>query len=263
MPRRNPPLFVLVRKELEAWIQERGYRPGDRLPSEQELSEILRTSRATVREAFRTMEEDGIIVRSQGKGTFLANRRIKSILEANLGVTEMIEAMGYESGTLGKIVRRKKAGLFLAEKLKVSEASDVVLIERVRTANSRPVTYSTDVIPWWVLNLKGLVIKDLEGCESIYRFLEDKCGQVIGNCTARLFAVNSAEIAEKFNLHKETALFAVEQIDVHQNGQPILYSREYYAGDIFEFRVHRKRIPNLLRGNGAPQKFTKEERSEG
>ncbi|RLE13869.1 hypothetical protein DRJ04_03475 [Candidatus Aerophobetes bacterium] len=246
MAKRTPPLFMVVRKELESWIKEKNYRPGNKLPSEQELSEIFKVSRVTVREALRTMEEDGIVVRSQGKGTFLAERRIASILEANIGVTEMIETMGYKSGTLSKKIKRQKANLFLADKLKIEKDSKVIIMERIRTADDQPVAYTIDVIPWWIFSLKALSVKEFERYESIYTFLEERCGQIIKDSTARLSAVTCPDIAEKLNLQKDTALFVIEQVDTDQNEQPIVYSREYFVGRFFEFKVRRRRTPGFF-----------------
>jgi len=253
---------MVVREELELWIKEKGYKPGDKLPSEQELSEIFNVSRITIREVLRAMEEDGFVFRSQGKGTFLAERRITSILEANIGVTEMIETMGYKSGTLRKKIKREKANLFLADKLKIEKGSEVVVIERIRTADDQPVAYTIDVIPWWILSLKALNIEDLEQYESIYTFLEEGCEQIIKDSTARLFAVTCPDIAEKLDLQKDAALFVIEQIDTDQNDQPIVYSREYFVGKFFEFKVYRRRIPSLIRGSKAKHKKPQEKKKK-
>ena len=262
MPRRYPPLFMVVRKELEVWLEKEDYRPGDRLPSEEKLSQLFEVSRVTIREALRTMEEDGIVVRSHGKGTFVAERRIRSILETNIGVTEMIEAIGYRSGTLEKRVRRKEATLFLAEKLSIKQGSGVILIERVRTADGRPVVYSVDAVPEWILRSKGANTKELRQYESVYSFLEERCEQDIKDSTAQLSAVASPRIAEKLNLQSDTAFFLVEQVDTDQNGQPIVYSREYFLGDIFEFKVRRRRAPLLMRGSSLGEKVKDAEDAE-
>ncbi len=260
MPRRYPPLFMVVRKEFEVWLEKENYRPGDRLPSEEKLSQVFEVSRVTIREALRTMEEDGIVVRSHGKGTFVAERRIRSILETNIGVTEMIEAMGYGGGTLQKRVRRKEATLFLADKLRIKKGSGVILIERVRTANRRPVAYSVDVVPEWILSSKGTNTKELRQYESVYSFLEKRCEQNIRDSTAQLSAVASPKIAKKLNLESDTAFFLVEQVDTDQNDQPVVYSREYFLGGIFEFKVRRRRSPLLMRGRSSGEDAKTEEK---
>lgn len=254
MSKRYPPLFAVVRKELEIWLEKEGYRPGSRLPSEEKLSQLFDVSRVTIREALRTMQEDGIVVRSHGKGTFVADRRIRSILETNIGVTEMMETMGYRSGTLEKRIRKKEATLFLADKLKIKKGSSVILVERVRTADRRPVVYSVDVVPEWILSSKGTNTKELRQYESVYSFLEERCEQDIRDSTAQLSAVSSPRIAKKLNLQKDTAFFRVEQVDTDQNDQPVVYSREYFLGGIFEFKVRRRRLPVLMRGSSSREK---------
>ena len=77
-------------------MQRGGYAPGDRLPSEIELSQQLGISRPTLREALRHLEEEGTIVRRHGVGTFVAVHRRSS--RAGLEVLESIERMAERRG---------------------------------------------------------------------------------------------------------------------------------------------------------------------
>ncbi len=66
------PLFVRVAGQVERFIEGNGLTPGDRLPGERELSELLGVSRASVREALRSLQARGVVLVRHGKGVFVA-----------------------------------------------------------------------------------------------------------------------------------------------------------------------------------------------
>jgi len=66
------PLFLRVAGQVERFIEGNGLTPGDRLPGERELSEMLGVSRASVREALRSLQARGVVLVRHGKGVFVA-----------------------------------------------------------------------------------------------------------------------------------------------------------------------------------------------
>lgn len=66
------PLFVRVADQIERFIEGNGLHPDDRLPGERELSELLGVSRASVREALRSLQARGVVLVRHGKGVFVA-----------------------------------------------------------------------------------------------------------------------------------------------------------------------------------------------
>lgn len=65
------PLYEQIYEEIREKIEERGYRVGDRLPSEKELSEQYHVSRITSKKAVELLAEEGLVTRIPGKGTFV------------------------------------------------------------------------------------------------------------------------------------------------------------------------------------------------
>jgi GntR family transcriptional regulator len=92
-------LTAVAQHELRQAITGGTYRPGSQLPTEAELCEMLGVSRTVVREALRVLEDDGLVARRHGVGTFVRNHPILKNLNFNFGITEMIESAGLKSGT--------------------------------------------------------------------------------------------------------------------------------------------------------------------
>jgi len=88
-----------VQDELRQRIDQGKLPAGARLPSEPDLAAELGVSRATLREALRALEDEGLLRRRQGSGTYVADRpRVANSLDVNFGVTEAIRAAGMRAG---------------------------------------------------------------------------------------------------------------------------------------------------------------------
>src|SRR5574339_565823 len=140
-------LTEVAQQELRKAITEGVYRPGSQLPTEAELCAMLGVSRTVVREALRMLEDDGLVARRHGVGTFVRNHPILKNLNFNFGITEMIESAGLQSGTSHLAIQSESADQEKAEQLGVAVGTPLVTVERVRTANERPVVYSLDTLP--------------------------------------------------------------------------------------------------------------------
>src|SRR5437870_1056697 len=145
---RSKPRSVRVRDELTQRI-DRGMLPaGSRLPSEPDLAAELGVSRATLREALRALESEGLLRRMWGSGTYVADPlRVASSLDVNFGVTDAIRLAGMRPGTAEARSWIEPAAVAEAGRLQIEPAQDVLCIERLRTANGRPVTLSKDILP--------------------------------------------------------------------------------------------------------------------
>jgi GntR family transcriptional regulator len=241
MADRPSSLYLFVKDEIEELIAKGEFKFGDQLPSEHDLSRRYRVSRMTLREALRALEEEGLVARKQGTGTFVkaSSQRIKSILDVNYGVTEMIKNMGFHPGTKEIKVEEVLADSHMVKALNVKEGSKIITIERVRTADNAPVVYTLDMIPVSVLsNIDD--IKELG--ESVYDFLEKKCNVVLSSSMARLFSAKATrKLANKLKIKLNSPLFLLEQMDTDQTGRPVMFSREYFVNDYFDFVIFRRR----------------------
>jgi DNA-binding GntR family transcriptional regulator len=139
---------VSVQGELAERIDQGRLAAGTRLPSEPELAAEFGVSRATLREALRALEGQGLVRRLWGSGTYVADRtRVANSLDLNFGVSDAIRAAGMQAGTEQGRHRIGPASASEAERLGLEPGRDVLVIERVRTADGRPVVFSRDIMP--------------------------------------------------------------------------------------------------------------------
>src|SRR3954451_16304614 len=89
-----------VARALRERIAAERLEPGDRLPSEPELARVLGVSRPSLREGIALLEEDGVVRRLRGSGTYVAHRSsVRNDLSRNFSVSSLIEAMALKPGS--------------------------------------------------------------------------------------------------------------------------------------------------------------------
>lgn len=214
---------------------------GSQLPPEPELAAELGISRATLREALRSLEEEGLVRRTRGAGTFVADRpRVANNLDANFGVSDAIRASGMAPGTEHAAMRIEAVSVDEAQRLDLSPGEDVVVVDRVRTADDRPVVLSRDVLPLRLLRGEDSVLASLER-GSIYEVLERELGIVIHHGLAS-FRPTQADgvIATQLRVPRGTLLLYIQQVDLDESGRPVLSAHEHHLADAFEFSVVRR-----------------------
>lgn len=243
-------LTEIAEEELRQAIARGTFRPGAQLPTEAELCQMLGVSRTVVREALRVLEENGLVIRRHGVGTFVRDHPILKNLNFNFGITEMIESAGLLPGTSHLAIRSESADQEMSEQLRVASGAPLVTVERVRTADGRPVVYSLDTLPESLLK-RAEIDPQLFLTQSIYNILQTSLGQMIEYGIARLWPVIAPDfVTEKLALPKGALTFYIVQTDYSPDDEPLVYSREYHLPDAFDFIVWR-RGPTRLYGSSS------------
>jgi GntR family transcriptional regulator len=229
--------FQRLQADLAALI---GRTPaGSRLISEPELAKQLGVSRATLREAMRTFETQGLIRRRQGSGTFVVGK--VPVMDAGLEVLESLETMARRMNLVITVsdlnLEQIDANEDLAMGLGVAAGACLTRIRRVIRADTRPVAYLIDTLPEGVLRLQDLP----EGFNgSVLDFLLQR-GDDPRSSRAAISATNaSAEVAKALEIQRGDVLLQFVSLLYMADGKIVDHSTSYFIPGYFNFHVNRR-----------------------
>lgn len=138
------PIVERLREALLADISGKSMTAGDRIPAEGKLAEQYGVSRNTVREVMIQLESEGMVARCHGVGTIL--RRSPKVHLRSVAIPDMIRRLGMEAGVEKIAITRDLEIPEIAEKFRLTSSALLMRLERVLTANGRPVAYVADYL---------------------------------------------------------------------------------------------------------------------
>jgi GntR family transcriptional regulator len=212
---------------------------GQRLPSEPDLAKQLGVSRATLREAMRSFETQGLIRRRQGSGTFVVGK--VQALDSGLEVLESLDSiakrMGLEMSVSDLSIETVPATPELAEYLNVAVDSALTRVRRVIRSGSRPVAYLVDILPETVLQHMDLP-SDFNG--SVLDFLLNR-GDALTSSRANVSAIGAtADVAKPLEIQRGDVLLHFNAQLFDAESKVVDYSLSYFIPGYFHFHIVRR-----------------------
>ena len=143
------PLYMQLMKEIKEQIQSGNYKPGDQIPTEIQLSELYQVSRITVRRTIEELCAQGVLVKRQGKGTFVEAPRIYRKIENdnNMSFSTACRANGRRPSSHIISCTVMDAENWQSEFLKLEDDRKLYHIERVLSADDLPIIYEHIYVP--------------------------------------------------------------------------------------------------------------------
>ncbi len=235
-PRANLPASVAA--VLRTAIAEGSLAVGDRLAPEPELAAKYDVSRATMREALKELEREGLVSRRQRVGTTVSARpALAHPLQRNGSVRELIESSGRSHSVVSAELRFLGASAEVASALALAPGDPVVELARVRAADGTPVVLTIDSLDARVVET---ATAPLLAEVSFYSWLADHCGLEVTYGVARLTAaLADVETARSLEVEEGTPLLRLLQGDFTSTGKVVLYSEELHVADAFDISVVR------------------------
>lgn len=213
--------------------------PGSRLPSEPDLAAELGVSRATLREAMRTFETQGLVRRRQGAGTFVVGQ--PPVIEGGLEILESMLTLARRTnlnvGPGPANIERIHADPACAHALDVPDGTRLVRVSRTMRADSRPVAYLVDTLPEDVLHPDELTSK-FSG--SVLDYLLQR-GDPLTISRTDITATNAtAEVAKMLEIQRGDVLLQFTAKLFTASGKVVDYSHSYFVPGYFKFHIVRK-----------------------
>jgi GntR family transcriptional regulator len=211
-----------------------------RLSSEPELARRMGVSRATLREAMRSFEEQGLIRRRQGVGTFVVAK--VPVLDSGLEVLKSIETLARRTNLLvnmGELqVEQVQADKDQAAALKIPLGTSLTRVGRVIYTDSRPIAYLVDVLPEDIL-AAGEIENGFTG--SVLDLLMQRGEPKLVQSRTEIRATGAtSEVARALQIQRDDVLLHFVAHLYSQDGRVVDYSFSYFLPGYFRFHIIRK-----------------------
>ncbi len=229
------PLYVQLMEELETSIRNGVYKPGDKIMTEAEMAKEYGVSLITVRKAVGSLMEKGLVMRKQGKGTFVTKPKYSRNMKKLQSFTEMCEQMGVKPGAQVLENRLIMADKKVADRLGIEPGSNVVYISRLRLADGEPVQVEKSYFP---LKYAFLLEEDLNN-GSMFECLKEKAGAKVASSEKMIELCRAmAEEAALMDVKKGDYLLFVKSTAYDENGEPMYAGIQLINGDRFSLYVY-------------------------
>jgi GntR family transcriptional regulator len=222
------PLYRQIKNLILQALEGGEWRPGDVIPSETELAVRFNVSQGTVRKAIDEMAAENLLVRRQGKGTFVASHSDPRAFFRFLRLAAVNGEIG-PSRSVPLECWRAKAGQEAARVLGLKLADPIIIVRRLLEFGAKPVVVDEIYLPGETFSGMTLdLLKEWQG--SLYSLFESHFGVRMVRAEERLRAVaadrNSAELLK---VAEGTPLLSVERISYSYGDRPVEWRRGLYS----------------------------------
>lgn len=206
-------------------------KSGNKLPSEASLMNTYNVSRVTVRAAISELVEEGILVRSQGKGTFVATPKKLYSADDRIGFSRSCILAGKNPSTKLLSSSMSYPNKNDMEFFGINEDSRILVTERLRMVDDEPILLETNHYP---ASFSFLLEEDLNG--SLFELLENKYNIVPSRSIRTLdVCFPTQDEMRILNVHKGTPLLLFKDLHYDNTDEPIFSSKQVYCSDRLKF----------------------------
>jgi len=231
------PIYYQIQEYFRQAIEEGRLKPGDPLPSDNELAASLGVGKMTVRQALSNLVHEGLIYRYRGKGTFVAFPKFQHPLQKLTSFSEDISSRGMRPGAKMLFFGYVPADKQVASSLRIPPGKPVLCIRRLRLADDKPVGIHHSHL----LLSNPFTQEQLEQSGSLYALLE-KRGIILAEAEESLEAVAARkEEAELLDLPRGSPLLLVLRVVFTPSGEPLEFVKVLYRSDFYRYCVRLKR----------------------
>jgi len=229
------PLYQQIKALMTKSLQHAEWRPGEAIPSEIELAARFKVSQGTVRKAIDELASENLLVRRQGKGTFVATHAEEQV---QFRFLRLMPDSGEAGGMTRRLIdcKRQRAPAEVARSLHLGASDPAIRVRRVLSFRERPVVLDDIWLPSTLF--KGLTVERLSAHRGpMYGLFEAEFGVRMIRAEEKIRAVAAdAAGAELLALEVGAPLLSVERLSMTYGDKPVELRRGLYTTASHHYR---------------------------
>lgn len=235
------PLYYQLGTLLREQILSGHFAPGDQLPTETDFVAEYGVSRITVRQALKALEEQGLLRREAGRGTFVTDELpLPKTLRMNGSLDDLI-SMGLATSVALLDLREVAATSEDTEAFDIAVGSPLVQCRRLRYYHKMPYSYIINRLPAEIA--EQFEASDWES-GGILQTIEKRLGLHLSNADQEVRAtLADASLAGILETRIGAPILSVDRVVRTDSGEAVERVHTFYRGDIYSFSVHLTRDP--------------------
>ncbi len=242
------PLYYQIQQRLLEQIRLGVFKPGQSLPSEQEIAEHFGVSRMTGRHALKSLHDLGVTYSVRGKGTFVSAIKVEKDFRQVVSFTEEMQARGLRPKSKVLSFEVIPADREAASALHLSPRENVISLRRIRFANASPMGIEWSRIPH---RLCPDLLQTFDPRTSLYDTLAQQYGIRMAIADEIVEAgLAGAEEARLLGAARKSPVFLFTRISYVHTGEPTEFVRSVYRGDRYKIVNRLTRLNRELLSAG-------------
>jgi GntR family transcriptional regulator len=237
------PIYFQIKQTIRSWLINKEFIPGEKIPSEVDLVERFKVSRATVRQAISQLVQEGFLISKRGEGTFVSHNEslINSFNAEFRGFLDDILPRDTRLETKSVAMTRMIPPKLIKAKLELENRDqEVVQIKRVRFLRGKHFAYAINYLPIEIG--EKITTNDLYK-KPLTRILEQDLGIRLVDAVQTIEAsFADQEVAEKLGVASGSPVLFAEKIMYTQKHRPVELFQCSYRGDLCKFVVRFKNV---------------------
>lgn len=228
------PLYQQLKEIMIENIDKGVWNPGDKIYSEQQLSEQFEVSRNTAKKAIEDLVQEGILYRIQGKGTFLSHPKIEQSLSAFYSFSQVLKEKGLKPKDIILEVSVEKATHKIAKALQISKGEEVIMLRRLRCANEEPIILEYSYFP--KTRIEDIDKLSLVGEMPLYDVLRTEFGIIVNSAKETFEPILIREEEEQYlDVELGSPALLLERTAYDLSKQPVEFCKSIVRGDRCKF----------------------------
>ena len=233
-------LVIQLRDRIADLIRDEGLKPGDKLPTEAQLTARFKISRPAVREALKLLEQDNIIYVEHGRGRFvsaISAVQVDRPITVFESVTEMAQQYGYTPKNKVLSISELAPDETVAKQLRLEPGDRVIRIERPRLENDTPIMYCIDYVPRAIIPMR---LYDIDWSGSLLSLLDQQKQRPRMSAASVTAVMLPDDVVARNDLRDFGPALLITETCFNAAGTPVIYAIDYHRGSHFSFSLVRK-----------------------